>query len=174
MIARQATNLGRTMEDIRYDEKDDEISVTNPYAQAILTFRGAANGEESPIRIIQGSKTQLGAVDRLDVDTVHDEIFIPNGNSVLVFPRKAMGDVAPIRVIRGSETQLRDAATIAVDPIHDLMVVGLNKTGENAQDGALLIFNRTDTGNVRPRGVIRGPQSGITRITQMVVYPPHK
>ena len=176
MIAGQATKLSRTMHDIRYDAKNDEVLVTNPYAQAIMVFRGGANGNEAPIRIIQGSKTQIGSVDRLDVDTVHDEIFLPNDNSVLVFPRTANGNVAPVRVIEGSNTQLRQAATLSVDPVHNLLVVGLNKAGRSTQrqDGALLVFNRTDNGNVTPKNVIRGPKSGIVRITQMAVNPARK
>jgi len=40
------------------------------------------------------------------------------------------------------------------------------------QPGSLLIFNRTDNGNVRPRQIIAGPKSGIVRINQMWTYPP--
>ena len=65
MIAGQATKLSRTMHDLRYDEVNDEFLVTNPFAQAVLVFRGGADGNEGPIRIIQGSKTHLGSVDRL-------------------------------------------------------------------------------------------------------------
>ncbi|MCZ6492058.1 MAG: hypothetical protein O7A06_16195 [Acidobacteria bacterium] len=165
VIAGQATKLSRTMHDIRYDPVNDEILVTNPFANAVLVFRGAAEGEEAPIRIIQGPKTLIGDADRLDVDPVHDEIFVPNVDLVLVFPRTASGNVAPIRVIRGQNTQLRRAAAIAVDPVNNLIVIG-----QNGREG-LTIFNRTDNGNVKPRGVIRGPKSGIVRITQMAVNP---
>src|ERR1051326_7568950 len=115
MLAGQATKLSRTMHDIRYDPKNDEMVVTNPYAQAILTFRGQSDGNDTPLRIIQGSLSQMGQVDRLDVDWVHDEIFVPNDDSVLVFPRKAVGNVAPLRVIQGPNTLLRSANAIAVD-----------------------------------------------------------
>jgi len=57
--------------------------------------------------------------------------------------------------------------------INNLLVVGFNKQ-ENDPDGAILIFNRTDNGNVKPRNVIRGPKSGIIRINQMAVYPPKR
>jgi len=33
--------------------------------------------------------------------------------------------------------------------------------------GALLIFNRTDSGNVKPIGVIQGPKTRIVRINQI-------
>jgi hypothetical protein len=187
-LAGQATKLSRTMHDIRYDAVNDEILVTNPFAQAIITFKGDADGNATPIRIIQGPKTKMGGADRLDVDVVHNEIFIPDGDRVLVYPRAANGDVAPLRIIEGKDTHLRSATTLSVDPIHNLLAVGLNKTGRaitrNADgtmtaaasddDGALMVFNRLDQGNVAPRTLVRGPKSGIVRITQMAVYAPRK
>ena len=175
LISGQGTKLSRTMHDIRYDEMHDEFLVANPFAQAILTFRGGADGEEAPIRIIQGTSTQLGQ-DRLDVDPIHNEIVAPAGNAILVFRRDANGDVAPLRVIRGSNTRLKNASTLSIDPVNNLIVVGLNNTlkAEDKNNGALLIFNRLDNGNVKPRGVIRGPKSGIVRINQTDVYPPRK
>ena len=69
----QASHLSRTMHDIRYDAVHDEVFVPVPYAQAILTFRGGADGQEAPIRIIQGPKVgEIGS--RLDVDPVHNEV----------------------------------------------------------------------------------------------------
>jgi hypothetical protein len=167
----QASKLSRSVHDIRYVEKYDEFVVANNLAGAIMTFRGGADGQEGPIRIIQGSNSP-GSANRLDVDAVHDEIFVPDGNRIRVYPRTANGNVAPIRVIEGPDTQLRNAQSVAVDPVNNLLVIGLNKQNEDP-DGALLIFNRTDSGNAKPRA-IRGPKSGIIRINQMTVYPPKK
>ena len=174
----QASKLSRTMHDIRYDEINDEFLVPNPFAEAILTFSGGADGQEAPIRTIQGPRTgTIGS--RLDVDPIHDEIFTYSGNSIKVYPREANGDVAPIRVIEGPDTGLQSVNVVSVDPINDILVVGLNSSfgssrSPGAQRGALLVFNRTDEGNVRPRAVIRGPNSGIVRINQMQVYPQRK
>src|SRR3990167_10819377 len=90
LIAGQETRLSRTMHDVRYDAVHDEMFVTNPFSRAILVFRGGADGEEAPIRIIQGPNTRLRGADRLDVDPVHNEIYIPNGRDILVFPREGM------------------------------------------------------------------------------------
>jgi DNA-binding beta-propeller fold protein YncE len=179
----QASHLSRTMHDIRYDGVHDELVVPVPYAQAIVTFRGGADGQEAPIRTIQGPKTgSIGS--RLDVDPVHNEIFTYSGteNTVTVYAREANGDVAPIRVIKGPNTQIKRPYGIAVDPVNDLLVVGLNSNfgtdqpiaaedTESLEKGALLIFNRTDNGNVKPKAVIRGPKSGIIRINQIQLYP---
>jgi DNA-binding beta-propeller fold protein YncE len=183
LIAGQGTKLSRTMHDIRYSEAHDEFVVTNPFAKAILTFRGGASGEEAPVRIIQGPSTEIGpSMDRVDVDSVHDEIFVPNRDSVLVFPRGATGDTPPIRVIRGADTLLRRANSIAVDPIHDLIVVGYIQTASlrEAEEaaawddgrGGLLIFGRTDNGNVKPRAIISGARTGLLIPEQLQIYAP--
>ena len=179
-IGGQITRLTRGTHDIRYDPVHDEILLAAPHADAILTFRGGADGAVAPIRILQGAKTQIQA-DRLDVDPIHNEIFIPAGDRILVFPREAEGDVAPIRVIRGPDTGLRRSSYLAVDTVHDLLVVGAYaKTAASIKDETdvkLLFFGRTDEGNVKPRGEILIPQIGPQRtseqlIGQMQVYPP--
>jgi hypothetical protein len=183
VLAGQATRLSRTMHDIRYDAVHDEIFVTNPFAQAILTFRGNADGEEAPIRVIQGPHTQIIGgqyLDRVDVDPIHNEIFVHNSDAILVFPRDGNGDAAPIRVIRGPDTQMRRLWGIAVDPVNNLVVVGYLKTGiegyntpgSERETGGLLIFNRTDNGNVKPRAVITGPKTGLLIPDQLQVYGP--
>ncbi|HTD45063.1 MAG TPA: hypothetical protein VK687_12820, partial [Bryobacteraceae bacterium] len=88
--------------------------------------------------------------------------------AVLVFPRGGQGDVAPIRVLRGPDTMLRGDAPLAVDPVNNLLIVGAGGRG-NAR---LLIFNRTDSGNVKPRAIIGGPKSRINAFGgPFAVYP---
>jgi hypothetical protein len=174
----QASKLSRSTHDIRYVEEHDEFVVASDLAGAIMTFRGGADGQEGPIRVIQGSNT-WGETDKLAVDAIHNEIFALDGTRIRVYPRLANGNIAPIRIIEGPDTQLKSAHSLAVDPVNDIIAVGLNsnfgsRRSATAERGALLVFNRTDSGNVKPRRVIRGPQSGIVRINQMQVYPPRK
>jgi hypothetical protein len=169
-IEGQRSLLGRTMHGIAYDSVHDEFTIPQQFGQAILTYRGAAHGEERPIRIIQGPHSRLRAPDHLDVDTVHNEIFVPEKGAVLVFPRDGEGDVAPIRVIEGPDTMLGGDEPLAVDPVHDLLIVGA--AAEKGQ-ARLLIFNRTDSGNVKPRAVIGGPKSHLNAFGgPFAVYPP--
>ena len=49
------------MHGFAYDAIHDEIVVNSALSQAILTFRGAANGEEAPIRVIPAQgQTECG------------------------------------------------------------------------------------------------------------------
>lgn len=176
------------MHDIRYDEVHDEILVPVPYGQAILTFRGGADGQEGPVRILQGPK--VGTIgSRVEVDPINNEIYIPTNTSIRVFPRGVNGDAAPLRVIEGPDTLLKNAQSVAVDPVNNIIAVGLNsnygseragrpsrrgEAGESNPPGGILIFSRTANGNAKPIGVIRGPNSGIIRINQIQVYPQRK
>jgi hypothetical protein len=160
------------MHDIRYDEIHDEIYVTNPFANAVLVFRGGADGEEPPVRIIQGPKTRLGGASRLEVDPVNHEIFVPGGGGILVYPRTANGDVAPIREIRGPNTQLRNIGGVVVDPVNDVLVAGTQFRGEDNPGGSLVILPRDASGDAAPKSVIEGPRSGLVRALQLAVYPP--
>ena len=157
------------MHGIAYNEVADEFYLPVPFPQAILTFRGDANGETAPIRVIQGPLTQMNSPNRLAVDPVNNEIYVPEGNRVLVFGREANGNVAPIRVLQGPDTQLGGNA-VAGDPIHNVMVVA----GQYRREGVRFrIFGRTDEGNVKPRRVIGGPQSGFRDLSgPFAVYPP--
>src|SRR6267143_1169387 len=139
--------------------------------QQILTYRGSANGEERPVRIIQGPHSQLDAPEHLEVDPVHNEIFVPTRHgSILVFSRDGEGDIAPIRVLQGPDTLLTGDNVIAVDSVHSLLLVG---TSVGKGQARLLIFNRTDSGNVKPKAVIGGPASHLNDFGgPIAVYPP--
>ena len=168
----QATLQARTSHEIGVDDIHDELVVPNPFAQAILFFRGNAQGNEAPIRVIQGPKTQLSYTDMVTVDPVHSEVFAPQfrTDTILVFRRDVGGDVAPIRIIHGPKTKLDRPETISVDPSNDLLAVTTPK--------GVWFFNRTDNGDVAPRAILMGPKSRLGGENQeearVVLYPEGK
>ena len=151
------------MQDVRHDPVKDEMIVGNPFAAAILIFRGGANGQEAPVRVIQGPKTQLGDPQRMDIHPQRRELFVPGGGGILVFDLDVAGDQAPKRVIRGPNTQ-NPGGSVAVDPINNLIATpGRNRS--------ILIFDLMANGDVAPLRVIRGPETQIDRINQMAIHP---
>ena len=162
------TRLARTSHAIAFDEKNDEIVIPNPFAEAVLFFRGNASGDEAPIRAIQGPRTLIEDNDELALDTLHGEVIVPTRQAILVFSRLANGDVAPLRVIAGPKTQMFRARGIAVDPVNNIIAVG------NANPQGILIFNRTDEGDVAPRSIITGPRTGIYATKGFAVLPERK
>ncbi len=172
--------ISRTMHSLAYDSINDEIVVNSPLAQAVLTFRGGANGEEPPIRVIQGSRTQIQGTaydgnDEMNFDEVHGEIYVPVATNrgvgeadVLVFDRLANGNVPPKRVLGGPDTRIKGTVrghpSVGIDSTHNLLIV---RSG-----GAILIFDRTASGNTKPLRVIQGPRSAVAGGGQPQVYGP--
>ena len=159
------------MHGIFYDPQHDEIVVPVALGGAILTLAGGANGGDAPLRTIQGPKTGLVQPDTMYVDLTHDEIVADSGDdSVLIFPRTASGDVAPIRRIGGSKTRINNIFGLSTDSVRNLIVVAnrVESGGRESNDG-ILIFNRSDNGDVAPRATIAGPRTGIIKIRQVVV-----
>jgi hypothetical protein len=181
LIYGQGTLLSRTMHDIRYNPVRDEIYVGNPFAQAILTFKGDTDAQQAPIRIIQGPKTRLSGSDTLEVDVVNNELLIPQGNEVLAFPVAANGDVAPLRILKGGRSLgWTSGGGIAVDPVHNFLVTdgtiygrprpGGDNPYRNNRD-AIHIFDRLANGDVKPLRSIWGQQTGIYGIRQIAIQP---
>ena len=158
------------MHGIFYDPTHDEIVLPVALGGAVLTLAGGANGGDPPLRVIQGPKTGLAQPDTLYVDLEHDEMIVDSGdNSVLVFARTANGDVAPIRRIGGPKTHINNIYGLTVDSTRNLiMVANRVESGGRASSDGVLIFNRTDDGDVEPRGMIAGPHTGIIKIRQIV------
>ncbi|PYS25182.1 MAG: hypothetical protein DMG11_23380 [Acidobacteria bacterium] len=176
----QKTLISRTMHAFGYDPIHDEIVVNSPLAQAILIFRGGANGEEAPIRVIQGPHTRIigtatGANSKVNVDPEHNEILLPTGDgsapgepgtvasAILTFARDANGDVPPKRILSGPDTQIVGTPAVAADLIRNLLVVNVNN--------AFLIFDRTAEGNTKPKAIIRGPKSQVASMDNFVISP---
>src|ERR1700690_2131949 len=63
----------------------------------------------------------------------------------------------------GPGTQLRGSPATAVDRVHNLLFA---KVGN-----AMLIFDRTASGNTKPKAFIRGPKSGMGRVDTFQVIP---
>lgn len=157
------TLLGRTTHAIAYDEIHDEIVVPQQFGQAILTFRGGTSGEEPPLRIIQGPQTQLEAPDRLGIDPVNNEIYVPESGRLLVYPREANGNVAPVRVLSGDGGV---GGAVAIDAVRNLIVTSGSQ--------ALKIFDRKAKGPAKPLRVIGGPRTRemLSGSKNIAVYPP--
>lgn len=170
VIEGQNTKIARTMHGIGIDSLHDEYVIPNPFADALLVFRGATNEDEAPLRVIHGPKTKLTYPDSVTVDPIHNEILAASyiTGAVLVYPREANGDVAPIRIIHGPKTKMTRPWRVVVDPINNLLVVA------NIKPGRILIFNRTAEGDVAPMRIIEGPKTGFETPGAITLYPKKK
>ncbi len=131
-------------------------------------FARLANGNVTPVRVIQGQATKLSRTTHgIDYDPVHDEIVAPNplAAAVVVYRGGANGDEAPIRVIQGVQTQLSRPETVAVDTKNDELLVGDPGTR------SVLIYPRTLNGDGRPIRVIQGLKTKLHQVVGIGVDP---
>jgi hypothetical protein len=116
-----------------------------------------------------GGPTFSGGPVGVAVDTWNDEIFVASyalgsGGAITVYPRTASGDVAPIRKIEGPTTRLNlpQGLALALDLVHDEIIVASSAfSGANPGPGAILVFNRDDTGDAAPIRTLEGAGSGV-------------
>jgi len=155
IITGARSKMSRTVHGIAYDPVRDEIYVSNALADAVLVYRGDANGAEPPVRIIQGPCTGLVNPHAVSLDLAHREILVSSlsARAIAVFPMEVSGNATPLRYIKGPKTQLGHTVGLGVDPETNVLVVA------NQED--ILFFDRLATGDVAPTGQIKGEHTGI-------------
>jgi hypothetical protein len=154
------------------DYSDYKVQGTGKfYPPSISVYPLDANGDTAPIRVIQGSKTQLDWPGALSLDTDRGEIYVANdvGNSVLVFHEESdQGDVAPARVIKGNKTGLSHPAGVSVDMKNKEFWVS------NLGNSSATCYSLTANGNSAPIRTIRSAPVGRQGMnlgkTQAVAY----
>jgi len=121
---------------------------------SITVYARTASGDVSPLRVIQGPKTQLNWPAGMAIDSERGELYVANdmANSVLVFSTSANGDAAPIRALKGPKTLIRYPNGVALDLVNDELWVA------NFGNHAATVYKRDATGDTPPLRVIRsGP-----------------
>ncbi|MCS7117947.1 MAG: hypothetical protein NZ957_04075 [Thaumarchaeota archaeon] len=164
MVDGQRTRLTRTMHGIAYNPAKDELVIPAPLAAAVLCFKANSDGEEPPIRTIQGPRTTLIFPHVVNLDFTRQEILVgdPGRGAVTVFDVNANGDTTPLRSISGPNTGLDYVVGVGVDPENRVMAVASCAVGRvpNARTG-IFLFDWNANGNVKPLRVISGPKTGI-------------
>lgn len=144
---------------------DRKIFVAHVFGNKITVFDADDSGNVAPIRSI-GSNTELFTPSGIFVDTENNEIFVTNfeNDTITVYRRTDTGDVSPLRFIGGPNTGLFGPVRIFVDTKNDeIFVVNLVIVpGEDLIEvlSSITVYGMTDEGNVSPRRIIAGPNTG--------------
>jgi hypothetical protein len=136
----------------------------------ITVFRLNANGDEAPLRIIQGPKTGLDWPGAMAIDTDTGDLYVANdmGQDIIVFHSNDQGDVAPARAIKGPATGISYPVGVFVD--------SKNKEvwATNIGNSTATVYPLRANGNVPPLRVIRSAQDGKQSLrfgkTQALAY----
>ena len=122
----------------------------------IAAFARLADGNDMPVRKIEGQKTKLGrTMHSIIYDPAHDELSVTQdfAHAVMTFAGDANGEDGPIRIIQGPKTRLNGPERHTVDWINDEILV--------PQGDEIIVFNRTDNGDVAPKRIFKGPDTKL-------------
>ena len=164
---------------IAVDEEAQELFLTVEEPPQVVVYHKTAQGDDEPIRVLEGNRTELEDAHGIAIDTKNNWMFISNHGSVndgglagtgrfeapsiTVYPLRASGDTPPLRVIEGPNTRLNWPAAMSLDQERGELYLA------NDADDSILIFRTTDSGNVAPTRIIKGPKTGIENPTGIFV-----
>lgn len=147
-------NRGRSY---KYVDRGNAIPGSGRFVPPSITvYPLKASGDTSPVRVIQGPKTQLNWPLHIHMDAEHGELFVVNniGDSILVFRATDSGDVAPLRVLKGPKTRIKEPTGVYVDSKNDELVVS------NLRNYSATVYRRTASGDTPPLRIIRNAPLG--------------
>jgi hypothetical protein len=150
---------------------DSKLAGTGRFEQpSISVYPLEANGDASPLRVIQGPKTQLNWPGTMSLDPDTGNLYVANdiGNSILVFRETDKGDVAPAGVIKGNATGLSSPVGVFLDGKNKELWVA------NMGNASATVYSLTANGNAAPLRTIRSAPVGKVSLkfgkTQAVIY----
>jgi len=151
------------------DPVHNEVFVPLRNLGAVLVFPRDGNGNIAPLRILYGPKTQLKP-NRLAVDPVNDLLVVGNIDppALMVFNRTDQGDVPPKTIITGPKADIGAVQAVRVYPPRKQIIAAITdsrvfQTGGGGQIPFIGVWNYTDHGDVAPKAIIQGPDSGLKR-----------
>jgi 6-phosphogluconolactonase (cycloisomerase 2 family) len=137
---------------------------------SITVYRLDAKENASPIRVIQGPKTQLDWPGTMSLDPQTGDLYVANDvdNSILIFHGTDEGNVAPARVLKGTKTGLSSPVGVFVDAKNREFWVA------NTGSASATVYPIAANGDVAPLRTIRSAPEGKMGLkfgkTQAVAY----
>jgi hypothetical protein len=141
------------------------VAVARPRGNAIEIFNGGSGGKQRPVRVISGSRTDLGScpgpLSRCDevsitLSPLTGLIYAavsdgPSRTHICVFAGNASGNARPVRVIEGRATGLdRKVITGIAVSRRDGAIYVMAKTGSDFGAGHIVAYGRHAHGDSSP------------------------
>jgi DNA-binding beta-propeller fold protein YncE len=136
---------------------------------SVKVYKLGADGD-TPMRVIQGDRTQLNWPGGMAVDPEAGEVYVANdvNQSILVFSGFGNGNVAPVRIIKGDKTRLVNPTGVFLDSQHQELWVS------NLGNASATVYPLKASGNVAPLRTIRSAPRDYQSLTlgksQAVAY----
>jgi DNA-binding beta-propeller fold protein YncE len=146
--------------DVHLDKVHDELFISTEHINRVSVYRRAAEGEEKPLRIIQGPHTGLADPHGLYVDPATDELFVTNyGNFRATNENDDTESTA--NEDSGGERKRDKTTTASKKPKPPRKVLELAPSTGRFVPPFISVFSRTAQGDAAPQRVIQGPHTGL-------------
>src|SRR2546426_2995883 len=148
---------------VALDLTHDEVAVTIEHINKVAIYRRLAEGEEKPLRIIQGPDTGLADPHGIFVDASNNEIFVANHDSY---------HLAETSQEESTDVQGQLARGIATISVPQARLQPRASSGKFVEP-AITVFSRTAENNASPVRVIRGPKTELSLPMKVFVDTVH-
>ncbi len=132
---------------VSIDRLHDEVAVTVEHVNKLVVYHRTAQGDDEPLRVIQGPNTQLTDPHGVFLDGKNDEIFVANHDS---WHSVGTGEIDPYSIQAGDpgsgNVQESSSAFISTGRFNAFSIT---------------VHSRTATGDAAPLRVIQGPQTQL-------------
>jgi DNA-binding beta-propeller fold protein YncE len=148
---------------VALDLKHDEVAVTVQQINKVLVYRRLAEGDEKPLRIIQGKDTGLADPHGIYVDADNDEIFVANHDSYHEeSTSQEQSTLVQAELARGNAS-----LSVPVERIQPRASQG------KFVEPSISIYSRTAKDNAAPIRVIHGPKTDLNLPMKVYVDTVH-
>jgi DNA-binding beta-propeller fold protein YncE len=146
---------------IAVDEARQEMLLADQDDHAVVVFKKTAKDEDSPVRVLQGSKTLLADPHGIAIDSKAGLIFVTNWGSVNIRPE--LGDP------RIKPTSFGGVQRSLWPVTRDNTVPGSGKV----LAPSITVYQKDASGNTAPLRVITGPKTEMNWPTAIAADPDH-
>ena len=132
---------------IAVDEKEQEMFLTIEHSHAVVVFKKMGNGEDNPLRYIQGDRTGLSDPHGIVLDTRNDVLFVSNFGSNMSMRLSEAG--------RNARGDGEGKLNWPLDRDHAIPGSGRNLPP------SITVFSKKANGDTAPLRVIKGPKTQL-------------
>ena len=143
---------------ITVDEQREELFLTIQHDNAVVVYNKWAEGEDAPIRLLQGDRTRLADPHGIALDTKNDLIYVTNHGSVRQHRTDAGGGEGTLGRAKGKANWPRG---------EDITIPGSGTT----VPPSITVYSRDASGNAAPLRVIEGPRTQLNWAAGIAVDP---
>ena len=153
---------------IAADEQSQEMFLTIQHPPAVVVWRKTAQGKESPIRILEGDKTQLADAQGIALDTKNQLLYVSNRGATSAI--KPGMEFSGIPVAGEGEARTWLSPDNWFDSYWERYVPGSGRFASPS----ITVYPLKASGNTPPLRIIQGPQTQLNWPTHIHVDVEHQ